>query len=92
MLRWLGQWLLSARPAKRTKGVAADRALSLMADGPFYYFGRFERHGPFTNSIRDRHFLPAAQQSRLHQNPGSWPGVVLLLEVLLVLGLWEPSL
>ena len=30
MVRWLGQWLLSARRAKRTKRVAADRALSLM--------------------------------------------------------------
>ena len=29
-MRWLGQWLLSARRAKRTKRVAADRALSLM--------------------------------------------------------------
>ena len=30
MVRWLGPWLLSARRAKRTKRVAADRALSLM--------------------------------------------------------------
>jgi len=30
MMRWLGQWLLSARRAKRTKRAAADRALTLM--------------------------------------------------------------